>query len=304
MSELTLSTTQLDVVKRTIAKDCNSNEFDLFISAANRYRLDPFRRQITPVIFSKDDPKKRSMTIIMSRDGYRCIASRCGDYRPASDPAQFTYNNDLVSQTNPKGIVSVVVKLWKQDKKTREWFPVVGEADWDEFAPLKKEWAWNEQRGKNLPTGKEILDDSGQWAKMPKLMIAKCAESQALRAGWPEEFSGIYGEEEMAKAIQDDLTASQMAEIGRQERVESVLKFKGSVPVNFGEGIHFIEAGKYYDAWMAKINEHKDNPHLIMTLKDQNRECLLQFWNVEKDAALELKKEFEKIEKKIESEAA
>jgi hypothetical protein len=46
------------------------------MEVARRVGLDPFRRQIYAVVYNKDKPKKRKMSIITGIDGFRAVAAR------------------------------------------------------------------------------------------------------------------------------------------------------------------------------------------------------------------------------------
>ena len=291
-----ISRSQLATVQATIAKDLNANEFSLFIELSKRTGLDPFRRQIIPIVFNKGNEAKRNMQTIVTRDGYRCIASRCGNYRPKSKPAQFVYDEALKDDLNPLGLVSCSVELYIQDKQG-EWHPVFGEAYWDEFAPIEDEWAWVD--GKRKSTGKKKLADN--WKKMQRVMLEKCAESSALRAGWPEEFAGLYGEEEMQKAMAEDLTAAELVNQEIQERRERAVNAAGTCPVDFhdGEGIRYIETGKYADAWLEHIRDLE--PAVIKQLEEKNRVCLQEFHAKDKAGHLALKQAFEAAQRQLEA---
>lgn len=286
----TFSPSQLQIIKTTVARDTNSSEFDLFMEACKSYGLDPFRKQIHAVVYNKDREDRRKMTIIVSRDGLRVLASRSGDYRPASEPAVIVYDDGLRGPTNPKGIFSATVKLWKQDKRG-EWFPVIGEAHWDEFAPLSDEWGEDPETGKRRPTGKKTLDASGNWAKMPLVMITKCAESQALRAGWPETFGSLYSEEEMER-LETQATASQaMEEFARAER-EKRTGGAGLLMVFSDNGpLEKVSLGSVADRCIGFIEQNE--PLEVWKFRTRNEHALRDFWAHMPGDALELKKKFE-----------
>ncbi|MGR9274678.1 phage recombination protein Bet [Rhizobium leguminosarum] len=304
-----MSPKQIALVKNTVAKDCNDDEFNLYCEVARAKGLDPFLGQIIPMVFSKDDAAKRKMTIIISRDGQRVIAQRCGDYRPASKPPIYEIDKDLVTPTNPIGIVSATVFLWKQDQKSGEWFEVAGQAFWDEFAPIKLKavggYKWEDSgevwpdsgkpKKKKVAIGEEILvlDDSGNWCRMPRLMIAKCAEMQALRAGWPEEFTGLYDEAEMDRAKLLDLTASEIVIQEQQENRLRAIGGKDALTVWWGNefGLENVPDGKFFDA----VVEHIKNldPIAVAKWADANRASLQIYWARHPGDALELKKRIE-----------
>jgi len=288
-----LTSKQIALVKQTIAKDCNDEEFNLYMEVAKAKRLDPFLKQIIPMVFSKNNAEKRNMTIIISRDGQRVIAQRCGDYRPASKPPTYEFDPSLKGPLNPHGVVSATVYLWKQDPKSGEWYEVAGQAFWEEFAPIKEEWAKNDQTGKNYKTGKQTLDDSGNWARMPRLMIAKCAEMQALRAGWPEQFTGLYDEAEMDRAKILDLTASEIVLKEREDNRMRAIGADNAITVTWGDNwtLENVPVGKFADEVMKFIGQ--SSPELVAKWQDANREPLKRFWALQPGDALALKKEIE-----------
>lgn len=282
---------QLSLVKTTVAADCDDAEFNLFMEAARSYGLDPFRKQIIPLVFSKNDPKKRRMTIVVPRDGLRLIAQRCGDYRPASERPEVVYDEAAKNPaTNPKGLVSVSVRLWKADKKG-EWYPVFGEALWEEFVPLVEEWAYDQRAGKRRPTGKKAVD--GNWAKMPVLMLTKCAEAQALRAGWPDQFAGLYDETEMDQARAADMNASQILHAAEDQRRQDAVKMQHSILAVFNDGkLVRVPEGEFADRCMAHIA--RLSPDEVKAWQDASVEALREFWAVAPSDAHMLKQEIEK----------
>jgi phage recombination protein Bet len=285
---------QLELIRRTIAKDCSREEFDLFIEVAQRYGLDPFRRQIMPLVFSKDRPDKRRMAIIVGIDGQRMIAHRCGNYRPASEPTQFVERRRRKSEINPLGLVLARVTLHQQDNKG-EWFPVVGEAYWDELAPIRDEWKEEDPKtGASAKTGRQILDASGNWARMPRLMLAKCATMQALRAGWPDQFGGLYVEEELDRAKVLDLAASEIADRAREESRLHTVAGKDDLTVSFGGwNLENVPIGQFADRALAWIEASERTPEEIINWAEGNREALRVFWAKSPTDALSLKKVIE-----------
>ena len=280
---------QLRTIKQTVARDANDTEFNLFMEACRSYKLDPFRKQIVSVVFNKDKPEKRQQAIIVTRDGLRILAQRCADYRPASEPPRYEVDESLKGPTNPHGIICASVNLFKQDGRG-EWFPVMGIAYWDEFAPVKDEWAADET-GKRRPTGKKTLDASGNWAKMPRLMIAKCAESQALRAGWPDQFGNIYTEEEFDR-LKAEATASEALE--EYERTEREAKIGGrGLLMVFDDSMKLtkVPLGEVYDRCEEFVKTA--DPVDVHAFRIRNEDALREFWAHDKSAALELKKVIE-----------
>ena len=94
---------QIELLQRTVARDCLRAEFDLFIATAHNHGLDPFRKQIAPLILNPNDPARRQLVVPVTIHGQRIVAQRCGNYRAASEPTDFVIEETLRSPTKPAG---------------------------------------------------------------------------------------------------------------------------------------------------------------------------------------------------------
>jgi len=257
MGSAAILATDRDVklVKATVARDLEPAELDLFIHMCRQWRLDPLRRQIYAQVYKrkkKDDDGNwttaRNVVYVTGIDGYRTIADRTGNYRPGQRSVD--QRDDAKNPaTNPQGIISATASVWKHVHG--EWHEFSETVYWDEFAPIKEEWAEND-RGKRVKTGKSALDTSGQWGKMGRVMLQKCAEAQALRRGWPDEYGDLYVAEEMDQARVIDITPSEQAERADADAKLALAGGKDALTIDWNDGkpLARVPLGRFADAIM------------------------------------------------------
>lgn len=294
---LSFNANQLSIIRNTVAKDTTTDEFNLFIEQCRMYGLNPMKREISAQVYSPEKPKYRKMVVVVEIGGQRVLAARSGDYRPDDEEPRFTYNEALKHpETNPLGIEKCVVRCYKRDPQG-QWFPVVGVAYWDEFAPVEKEWSWHpEKRGEKVFSGKSTL--GGMYGKMPRHMLSIRAENIALKKGWPETMNGIYADGDSYDAEFNVLTsdpnasASDLVEEAETEvRNARIGRAKDEFPLVFqmGGAVEMITADKVF----ARAEEYLQLCETSMEIMDfysRNSEPLKRFWADHKNDALELKR--------------
>lgn len=164
---LDFSSDQRQLIRDTFCNGASDSEFEVLMEVARARRLNPLFKHIYFVKRYDSQKKREVWSTQVSIDGLRTIAERTGKYDGQDEPEYIIENGRLICAK-----VRVYRKDWTR--------PAVGVAFFDEYAQKTREGGL-----------------TAFWRDKPHVMLAKCAESLAMRKAFPEDMSGLYTPEEM-----------------------------------------------------------------------------------------------------------
>lgn len=203
---------QVEVIRRTVAKDCNRDELAMFLEVASRYQLDPFLREL---FAAKFDGQHGAVTIFAGRDGLLKAAKLTGRFRHMEshvvrekDEYEVIVDTDAMRTDEESGVRLGRLRKLRHVRKgmgSAQRGPIVGsyalvflrgdeepwfaEATWEDYGQTKQ--STRSGKDTNWTVGKGYTE----------AMMVKVAQSIALRMGCG--LAGIYAQEEVQKKLDD-----------------------------------------------------------------------------------------------------
>lgn len=189
---------QIQLMTDTVCVGATQDELKLFLYICKKTGLDPLKKQIYALKTWDSRTEREKMVTHTSIDGFRLIAQRSGKFLGRVGPEWCGEDRKWVDawlEKAPPAAARVGIK--------HAGFPdpIFAVATFASFARRTR-------KGELYPN----------WRQMPDVMLAKCAESAAIRAAFPEDTSNLYSSDELDQAREDRARSSSRFASGSRTR--------------------------------------------------------------------------------------
>ena len=205
----------VETIKSTVAKNATDEELIMFLTLANEYNLDVFKRECWFIKYGNKDPQ-----IFTSRDGFVKIAKQDENFKSINSFA--VYENDdfeIEQQMTEKGLE---ITGFKHKFQAKDRGKILGAYCVIEYHTKKPLITYCDY--------KEYASNTPIWKKNASAMIRKVSEKEACRLS--VGISGLHIPEEMPQYYQtktnnmmsdDDSMAKLEAEAHRKREEKEVI---------------------------------------------------------------------------------
>lgn len=260
------------VLQETLYPGSTDSEVEMILGYCKARRIDPILKPVHLVSMSIKTDKKGAdgkwvyerKNVIMPGIGlYRIDASRSGQYAGVSEPE---FGEEVSEMFGDKVKTKVTYPKWCKItvKKLLENGQIV------EFT-AKEYWKENYASKSNFDNTPNAM-----WEKRAYGQLAKCAEAQALRKGFPDIVGNEYTKEEMeGKGHIEEINVTQKtSHVINAEVIEDHDIEKDLMDISWAEDVESLQDiyKAAYKYWAIKKN--KENIAKLMEAKDKKKEFL------------------------------
>lgn len=260
------------VLQETLYPGSTDSEVEMILGYCKARRIDPILKPVHLVPMSVKTDKKGAdgkwvyerKNVIMPGIGlYRIDASRSGQYAGVSEPE---FGEEVTEVFGDKVKTKVTYPKWCKItvKKLLENGQIV------EFT-AKEYWKENYASKSNFDNTPNAM-----WEKRAYGQLAKCAEAQALRKGFPDIVGSEYTKEEMeGKGHIEEINVTQKtSHVINAEVIEDHDIEKDLMDISWAEDVESLQDiyKAAYKYWAIKKN--KENIAKLMEAKDKKKEFL------------------------------